>query len=141
MSGPIVITVSRHVEAPPNVAYAAWLDANCARNWLFATPDGEMVRYEIDPHVGGEFVLTDRRDDVDVVHHGEFLELDRPHHLAFSFSVDGSEPTRVDVDIRATEGGCEVTLTTELHAEWAHYADRTREGWGKILEGLANEVE
>ena len=51
--------------------------------------------------------------------------------------MDGSPPTRVSVDVAPREEGSELTLTHELHPDWADYAERTEAGWKKMLDGLA----
>jgi uncharacterized protein YndB with AHSA1/START domain len=139
----IPISVSRHIDALPEKVYDAWLDPSCARTWLFATPEGDMVVAEVDARVGGKFQFVDRRDGEDVLHTGEYLEIDRPRRLAFTFGVpqysDAFDPVTIDI---AREGdGCMVTLTHEMNADAAEWTERTREGWGMILAGLAAEIE
>ena len=46
-------------------------------------------------------------------------------------------PTRVDFPLQA---GFELTLTHELHPDWAEYAIRTKQGWAGILDGLAETL-
>jgi uncharacterized protein YndB with AHSA1/START domain len=74
-----------------------------------------------------------------VEHFGEYLEIDRPRRLVFTFSVDRHEPDgdRVAIDIVPLETGCELTLTHEMKPEWAEYADRTEQGWTGMIDGLA----
>src|SRR5207253_792689 len=74
---------------------------------------GQMVRAEVDARVGGSFNFTDRRDVGDVEHVGEYLEIDRPRRLVFTFGVPKYSPamTRVSVDIVPLDTGCELTLT------------------------------
>jgi len=132
--------VVRRYPVPPERVFDAWLDLELAGRFLFATETGEMVRAEIDPRVGGRFNFTDRRDGEDVEHVGEYLEIDRPRRLSFTFNVKGhgdEDYSRVIVDIRPHGDGSELTLTHEMDPKWADYADRTRHGWGQILEGLA----
>jgi len=122
---------------PPERVFDAWLDPKTAGRFLFATPDGEMVRAEVDPRVGGRFVFVDRRPDTgDVEHVGEYLEIDRPRRLVFTFAVPQYDPavTRVTLDVAAADGGCEVTLTHEGVLE--DWKAQTRQGWGTILAGL-----
>lgn len=96
-----------------------------------------MVRAEIDARVGGKFVFTDRRDGVDVEHTGEYLEIERPRRLVFTFAVPqfSAESTRVSIDIVPLETGCELTLTHE--GVLPDYVTRTEAGWGMILDNLA----
>ncbi len=134
-ASPITLTVSRRMPHAPERVYDAWLDPSRAAKFLFSTPEGTMVKAEIDACIGGRYTFTDRRTEGDVEHPGEYLELDRPRCIVFSFSVDGSTPDRVEVDIVPTADGCEVTLTTQMSAEFAEYEERAREGWTGILAG------
>ncbi len=117
--------------------FDAWLDPAQAGKFLFATPNGKMVRAEIDARVGGSFVFVDRRDGEDVEHVGEYLEIDRPRRLAFTFAVPkfSAERTGVTIEIAPSGGGCVLTLTHE--GVLPAYATRTEAGWQMILEGLA----
>jgi uncharacterized protein YndB with AHSA1/START domain len=136
---PLQVRVTRRFGASAERVFDAFLDPDRARRFMFATAAGQMVRAEIDPRVGGRFNFTDRRGGEDAVHVGEYLEIDRPRRLVFTFSVDAlaTEPDRVSIDIVPLETGCELTLTHEMKPEWAEWADRTTEGWSGMLEGLA----
>lgn len=137
---PVVVRVTRRFSASAERVFDAFLDPQKAGRFMFATAKGQMVRAEVDPRVGGRYVFTDRRDGDDVEHHGEYLEIDRPRRLVFSFSVDeySADADRVQIDIAPLEtGGCELTLTHEMKPAWAGYAARTQEGWTTIIDGLA----
>jgi uncharacterized protein YndB with AHSA1/START domain len=139
---PIVARVSRRFRASPERVFDAWLDPTIAGKFLFATPSGEMVQVEIDPRVGGNFLFTDRRDGEDVAHRGQYLEIDRPRRLVFTFSVEKYEQhaDRVTVEIVPLDSGCELTISHEMSAEMAAYAVRTEQGWTGILENLAEAI-
>jgi uncharacterized protein YndB with AHSA1/START domain len=130
-------SVTHSYPSPPERVFDAWLDPATARRFLFATRDGEMIRAEVDARVGGQFTFVDRRPDMgDVLHTGEYLEIDRPRRLAFTFAVPQYNPdfTRVTVEITPTAAGCDLTLTQSgVPAEWA---DRSKEGWTMILGWL-----
>jgi uncharacterized protein YndB with AHSA1/START domain len=131
-----VLQVSRHFEASPERVFDAWLDPATAGKWLFATPTGKMVRLEIDARPGGSFVIVEQRDGEDVEHQGEYVEVDRPSRLVFTFAVPKYSPlvTEVELAILPAGSGCELTLTHEgVLEEWAA---STEEGWRGILEGL-----
>jgi len=133
------VRIRRHFPFPAERVFDAWLDPARAAKWLFATPDGQMVRAEVDPRVGGRYVFTDRRDGEDVEHTGEYLEIDRPRRLVFTLGVPkySADFDRVTIEILAQGNGCELTLIHETGVEWA---SRTTYGWTQLLEGLAAQV-
>ncbi len=133
----VSIRVTRRYAAAPEGVFDAWLNPSTARRFLFTTAAGQVVRADIQPWVGGDFRIVDRRDGVDVSHAGEYLDIDRPRHLAFEFSVDKADRSRVAIDIAPAGTGSELTLTHELHPDWADFASRAEDGWRKILERLA----
>ena len=133
----VTVGVVRRFDASPERVFSPWLDPKMAAKFLFATPTGRMMRAEIDARVGGKFTFVDRRDGEDIEHIGEYLEIARPHRLAFTFAVPkfSSQRTTVSIDIVPGGAGCTVTLT---HAGvLPDYASRTEEGWTRILDGLA----
>ena len=98
--------------------------------------------------MGGEFTVTDRRPIADgdesffdAQHRGVYLEIERPHRLAFDFSVEpySDAPTRVVIDIVSMGPQmCELVLTHDLgESETARAnADRARKGWENMLAQL-----
>jgi uncharacterized protein YndB with AHSA1/START domain len=144
MTAPLVLTITRDFAAPATRVFDAWLDPADAARFLFATPDGEMVRCDMDPRIDGGFTLTERRPAGDAEHRGRYLEIDRPHRLVFLFAADPADEgewTRVTIQIAEAPGGCTLTLTHEIDPQWAAYEDQTRKGWTMILESLARILE
>jgi uncharacterized protein YndB with AHSA1/START domain len=136
---PVVVRVTRRFAASAERVFDAFLDPDKAGRFMFTTPATRIVRAEVDARVGGRYLFVDRREEGDAEHFGEYLEIDRPRRLVFSFSVDreSNEADRVAIDIIPLETGCELTLTHEMKPEWADYADRTEQGWTGIIDGLA----
>jgi uncharacterized protein YndB with AHSA1/START domain len=131
------VKVTHCFSVAPERVFDAWLDPDLVRQW-FAPGLGEMVRVDVDPQVGGKFSFVQRRGEDDVDHVGTYLELDRPRRLAFTWSVpqDSDDTSRVVIDIAPLETGSELTLTHELHPDWADYAERTEEAWSKMLQAM-----
>jgi len=131
------LTVRHTFACSPDRVFDAWLDPAVARRWLFATPDGQIVRCDIDARPRGDFVITDRRGGEDVEHHGTYIELDRPrHHLVFAFSVPkySSVVTTVRLDLSPVPAGCDASLVHEgVLPEWA---SSTEQGWRDLLVRL-----
>lgn len=138
-SGPsLTARVSHRFIAPAERVYDAFLDVSDARRFLYASPTGEIVRAELDPRVGGTYVLTDRRDGADVEHSGTYLELERPRRIVFTMFVPGysTSPDRVTVEIVPIEGGCEVALAHEMLPDYAPYVDATIRAYRDHLQRL-----
>ena len=86
--------------------------------------------------MGGAFSFLVRRQGTEIDHIGEYLELDRPRRMVFTWGIAGSDSSVVRIEIEPAGTGCELTLTHELHPDWADYADRTRGGWTTMLSTL-----
>lgn len=131
------LTVTHSFAHPPERVFDAWLDPKVARRFLFATPTGEMIKAEVDARVGGRFTFVDRRPDMgDVEHVGEYLTIDRPRRLVFTFGVPAYNPdyTTVEVVITPTARGCDVRLTQrDTPDEWV---EPSTKGWTMILGTL-----
>jgi uncharacterized protein YndB with AHSA1/START domain len=143
---PIQVRLTRHLPSTPERVFDAWLDPDWLRRWMFGPDvrDEQIVRLERDARPGGRFSFLVRRGDVDVDHVGEYVEIDRPRRLVFTWGIRGASddiPSRVSVDFAAADGGCHLTLTHEMAQEWADYVDRTRSGWTTMLDKLTQVIE
>ena len=108
------VTVAHTYSVPAERVFDAWIDPAVASQWLFRTTDGELLTAEFDARPGGEFNITERREDVDAAHLGTYIEVERPTRLVFDFLVEpysNGQSTRVNVDITPRADGCELTLT------------------------------
>ena len=137
------VKVSRRIRTSPESAYDAFLELAKLRRFLYATRTGKVVRAELDPRVGGKFVITDRCGEIDAEHNGTFLELMRPRRIVYSFFVPGysKSPDRVTVDIAATAEGCEVSVTHEMLPEYAPYVQATVDAYTEHLERLEEVLQ
>ena len=139
----INITANRQFDFPAGKVFDAWLNPEIARHWLFATPDGVMQKVEMNPVIGGSYVVVERRAEGDAEHFGQYIRINRPSLLEFTFSVDrtSKDSGRVLIELTPVEKGCKVILTHEMDARWVEYVDRTKTGWESLLEGLNRTLE
>ena len=129
--------VRRHFSQQAEDIFDAWIDHAKVRRW-FAPGMGEMRRVDIDARVGGSFCIVQRRGEADVTHTGEYLELERPRRLAFTWRTPPlPDRSRVLIEIAREADGCELTLTHEMEPRWASHVDRIEHGWSMQLDAMA----
>jgi uncharacterized protein YndB with AHSA1/START domain len=131
------LQITRRFEATPERLFDAWTDPRLAHAWLFTTPGSERHSTEIDLRVGGAWKIVDRRDGADYTALGEYLEIERPRRLVFSFGMPqfSAAKNRVTVEIAPDgDGAAVMTLTQEgLPAE---HIPATEAGWAEMFELL-----
>ncbi len=140
-STPLRIVVARVLSASPEEVFDAWTDPESLAVWMCpGSVKGSVV--EVDARVGGRFRIVMEGPDCDHEHTGEYLVLDRPRRLVFTWisAETHGRVTTVSVEIRPHGAGrTELTLTHEgLPDETA--ALRHRNGWGDILEKLERHL-
>lgn len=144
MSAP-AIRISRRINAPAERVFDAWLDPAMIGRFMFGAHlrDEQVVSLTNEPRVGGQFHYKVTRSGVLIDHTGTYREIDRPRRLVFTWGVDAEQGDASVVTIELTAHGdaCELTLTHELHPDWAEYAERTQAGWTKIVGDLAATLD
>ena len=136
------VTVTRRFAVPPDRVFDAWLDAAWVGRWMFGpgVRDERIRHLTLDPRAGGRFSFAVERQGQVVDHVGNYLEIDRPRRLVFTWGVNGSGSSRVTVTLAPSAGGCTLTLVHEIAPEWAAYAQRTQAGWQFMMDTLDREL-
>ncbi len=146
------VNVSRFVRAPRERVFEAWTNPELRRKW-WRTHTGEgLATCEVDARVGGRYCMVQvgggcesPGDDAtfEWVMQGEFLEVDPPRKLVFTWNVNHDPPTvdeRVTIEFRKVEGGTDVTIKHEGILSQA-MRDGTEGGWTTHLGAMAEVVE
>lgn len=143
-----VLRMTRRFDASPERVFDAWTDPAIAGKWLFTGPTSTTHATQLDVRVGGQWEIVDRREGVDYRGIGEYLEVDRPRRLVFTFGMPqfSAEFDRVTVEIAPDGAGALMTLTHESppmdvfepsEGPWsAAHKDGLKNGWGGMFEGL-----
>ena len=141
MSEPVKAVVSHRFAVPAERVFDAWLDPVWLGRWMFGpnVRDEQIVRLGTEPRVGGKFSFVVNRQGVEVDHVGEYLEVDRPRLLVFTWATRNSLPdtSRVIVEILPIDRGCELTLTHVIGPKWAAFVDKAAVSWRKMIETLS----
>jgi len=101
--------------------------------------DSEAIHVELHPVVGGTFRIdTQTKDGRVVVHTGQYLEIQRPDRLMFTWnsSVLGDHSSYVTVEFHAQGENCLMVLFHELPPDDVIFEDH-RQGWTTVLDLLA----
>ena len=142
-----VVRVQRRIAAPPAAVFDAWTHPDVLRDWWSASADLRPGSIEVDLRVGGAFRLA--MVDADGVEHvavGEYVTVDRPVRLSFTWNwleshadaADGNG-TLVDVSFAPDGDGTLVTLThTGIRSEESR-ASHAR-GWTGCLDSLERRI-
>jgi uncharacterized protein YndB with AHSA1/START domain len=135
--GPTVRVTHRFAETAERV-FNAWLDPATVRQFLFATPSGEMIKVAIESRPGGHYEIVERRNGEDVAHIGEYLEIDRPKRLVFTLKVPRYSESidTITVEIAPLPDGCLLTFTDRMAPGTEEHLERATNGWTTILANL-----
>jgi uncharacterized protein YndB with AHSA1/START domain len=142
---PDAIRLERTIRARAESVFDAWLSPQILRRWWLAGADWETPVAEVDPRVGGRLRLVMRSPDGEEFGgSGEYLEIERPTRLVFTWTWDGHEGhegtqvIEVDFDQRA-DGTTQVVVTNrglpDEESKRSH-----REGWESSLDHLARAL-
>jgi len=144
MNAPVQAVVSHRFRFPAERVFDAWLDPEWIGRWMYgpAVRDERIVRLGLEPRVGGKFSFVVNRQGAEVDHVGEYLEIDRPGLLVFTWGTRESLPatSRIVVEIVPCADGCELTLTHVMAAHWTGYAEKAAGVWRNMLGVLAGAL-
>ena len=145
MTEPVSVTVVHAYPRSAEQVFDAWLDPGKVGKWMFGPPLREetIMRMGLEAKVGGRFSFVVNREGKEFDHVGEYLEIVRPSRLVFTWGIKGmsEDPgSRVTIGISPAPDGCELSLTHEIPSAWAEFANRTKEGWTKMLGSLERHL-
>jgi uncharacterized protein YndB with AHSA1/START domain len=128
--------VERMIPFPVEQVYALWLDAGSFAEWFLPDPNVKLGRVELDPRVGGSFLIEMHVGPNLLPHTGTYRTIVPNQALAFTWSSAATEgrETLVEVTFETRAAGTLLKLRhTELpdmNSRDAHHA-----GWASIVAG------
>lgn len=133
---PLVALAEIHIAASPDRVFGAWVDKKLAAKF-FA---GEKMRVEglrLDPRPGGELFVPMTDGKSLILHRGEFLLVDAPRRLVFTWISAHTQlrTTVVGIDFIGELGGTTVKLRHEGFEADKEASDHVG-GWSSILRQL-----
>ena len=140
-TAPTSIQVRRRIKAPAQVLFDAWLDPEAIAAWMRPF-DTARTDASADPVVGGRYRIDMHQPDGGVVEHvGQYLEIDPPRRLVFTWDSPATQhkDSLVTLEFVETDGATEVALTHEKLPEYMAQAHTG--GWTSALDKLALRAE
>ena len=132
-----VLVVRRQIAVPRERVFQAWLDSESLAHWM-RPGNFTHATVTVDPRVGGGFriVMEGRPDGVDHEHRGEYLVIEPPSLLSFTWisRATGDKPTVVTIEFHERGTGTELVLTHRRLAPAA--VEGHRKGWTDIVRLL-----
>jgi uncharacterized protein YndB with AHSA1/START domain len=144
MSQPVHAIVMRRFNVAAEWVFDRCLDPAWVGGWMRDPGPGDerVVRLTLEARVGGRFSFVVSRLGAEVEHVGEYLEIDRPQLLVFTWATRGSLPdtSRVIIEIAPRDQGCEVKLTHVMGANWSPDVERAASAWSRMLDALERAI-
>ena len=134
------VVIRRFIPVPRERIMAAWLDPRSVAQWM---QPGSVAHttVEIDPRVGGKFRIVMTHGGGDADHWGEYLAIEPPSLLSFTWISANTElqPSVVTIELQERQNGTELTLTHRRLP--AGKVESHRKGWADIVRKLSEALD
>lgn len=135
------LRLERTFDAPAQAVFDAWISGEALRRWWPAGPDWETPVAEVDPRVGGSLRLVMRNPEGEEFGgSGEYLEIDRPHRLVFTWTWDGQEGREsrqlIEVEFSDQDDGTTSLVLTNRGLPDEQSKRAHRDGWQASFDNL-----
>jgi uncharacterized protein YndB with AHSA1/START domain len=129
------LVVRRLIPVPREQVFAAWLDPASLAQWMRPGRTTNATA-EVDARVGGRFRIVMAQGGENFEHTGEYLIIDPPERLSFTWISRATDhkPTVVTIEFHERGTGTELVLTHRRLAPKA--VEGHREGWTDIMRLL-----
>ena len=129
------VVVRRLIAVPREDVFAAWLDAETLG--AFMRPGSVTAAHaEVDPRVGGRFRIFMLHSGRELEHWGEYLRIDPPALLSFTWHSAATHQQRTVVTVEFLDRGGSTEVVLTHRALPPEKRDEHRGGWTGILAAL-----
>lgn len=130
--GPVV-RVERLLPATPDAVSRAFTDPALLRRWMSPVGHAEAT---VDLRVGGTLHVAMIEGDVRIDHTGQFLELDRPRRMRFTWNSPYTGASRSVVTVALAPDGDQTRLTLVHEQLPVDVVASHQTGWSAMVERL-----
>jgi uncharacterized protein YndB with AHSA1/START domain len=132
------VVVERVLPASPRAVFHEWTDAESFAEWMCPRP-ARATRVELDARVGGSLRIDVADGSTEFVVTGEYVEVDPPHRLAFTWRCSNWPEPRLYTVVTVTiePHGVDQSLMRIRHRRLPPMlVSQHEEGWARIAEQL-----
>jgi uncharacterized protein YndB with AHSA1/START domain len=136
----------RHIDAAPELVFAAFADAELVRRWLVPSPDVRMDVLSFDFRVGGAYRFAYHAPEDKLMHvNGEFRQIEPPSQIIFSWNIEPPDEhagirSEVHVTIAGSGSGSELHIRHAMLSQ-SGAPERHAAGWRGALDQLASLLQ
>jgi uncharacterized protein YndB with AHSA1/START domain len=138
------ITVTKTIPAPAEKVFDHWLIPTFVGNWMFgpAIQNETIVKLENEVKPGGRFSYTVLRGSNEVEYSGEYLEINRPNRLIFSWqnSDDPICESKVTIQFLKEHGKTKIKITHKFHPTLVGQSVQIKQQWIARSTALADTL-
>ena len=130
----------RHYDCAAEKVFDAWLDPQLMGRFMFGPEmrDEQIVHLKNDVRLGGKFSFLVKRQGQEIDHTGEYLALERPRRLQFTWGAGGQKAdSRVCLEITPSASGCTLVVEHVLAPGGESFVAMASQSWGKMADALA----
>ncbi len=133
----LTVHLNKTINAPIEKVFDAWLDPEMLTRFILPAPGMPQPDVENDAREGGRFTIVMHVGDDKIPHTGNYLTVDRPNRLVFSWeSPYSTDDSTVTLDFNSIDAN--TTRVELIHVKFLHEEARSDHegGWGNILDKL-----
>lgn len=136
------VSLSRTIVSPAEKIFDRWLIPTFVGNWMFGERLGneKVVDLQNEVRPGGTFNYLIKRNGKEVLHDGEYLQIDRPKRLSFSWretAKKNAHKSKVSLTLDPQEGKTKLRLSLQIDQSLEYYGEEIKQQWAERLKTLS----
>lgn len=131
------VNITKIVRAPITNVFDAWLDPEMLAQFMRPSPKMKLSPTTNEAVVDGRFEILMQIGEQTIPHTGQYLEIERPNKLVFTWvSSSSMDDSVVTLNFKTiAENQTELNLTHVRFIDEEHRSDH-EVGWGRIIDCL-----
>ena len=136
----LTVNINKIIHAPIEKVFDAWLNPKMLSKFMMPMPGMPEPDVKNDARKGGKFTIIMHVGDDNLPHNGEYLTINRPNKLVFTWVSDNSvDNSRVTLNFtKIDDNKTNISLSQDKLFDEKSRSDHEG-GWGNILDKL-NDV-